>query len=45
MTKQTHGPKSVKDPSRKFTKPEKSWILYDIGNSAFILMVPSTPPT
>ena len=22
----------------KFTKAEKSWILYDIGNSAFILL-------
>ena len=35
MTKQTHGPKSVKDPSRKFTKPEKSWILYDWANSVY----------
>lgn len=35
MTKQTHGPKPVKDPSRKFTKPEKSWILYDWANSVY----------
>lgn len=35
MTKQTHGPKSVKDLSRKFTKPEKSWILYDWANSVY----------
>lgn len=23
----------------KLTKKEKSWILYDVGNSAFVLMV------
>ena len=28
----------------KFTKLEKSWILYDIGNSAFILMVSTLIP-
>ena len=28
----------------KLTKLEKSWILYDIGNSAFILMVSTIIP-
>jgi UMF1 family MFS transporter len=28
----------------KFTKLEKSWILYDVGNSAFILMVTTLIP-
>lgn len=28
----------------KFTKPEKSWILYDVANSAFILIVTATIP-
>lgn len=28
----------------KFTRPEKSWILYDVANSAFILIVTSTIP-
>ena len=28
----------------KLTKLEKSWILYDVGNSAFILMVSTIIP-
>lgn len=28
----------------KFTKAEKSWILYDIGNSAFILLAATIMP-
>ena len=28
----------------KYTKPEKSWILYDVANSAFILIVTATIP-
>ena len=28
----------------KLTKLEKSWILYDIGNSAFILLVSTLLP-
>lgn len=28
----------------KFTKLEKSWILYDVGNSAFILMISTVIP-
>ena len=28
----------------KLTKLERSWILYDIGNSAFILMVSTLIP-
>lgn len=28
----------------KYTKAEKSWILYDVANSAFILMVTATVP-
>lgn len=28
----------------KFTKPEKSWILYDVANSAYILLVTSVIP-
>ena len=28
----------------KLTKLEKSWILYDIGNSAFILLVSTLIP-
>ena len=29
---------------KNFTKPEKSWILYDIGNSAFTMMVSTIIP-
>ena len=28
----------------KLTKKEKSWILYDVGNSAFVLMVSTILP-
>ena len=28
----------------KLTKQEKAWILYDIGNSAFILLVTTIVP-
>ena len=28
----------------KLTKTEKSWVLYDIGNSAFILLVATLLP-
>ncbi len=28
----------------KLTRPERSWILYDVGNSAFILLVTTTIP-
>ena len=30
--------------SKKFTKAEKSWILYDVANSAFIMIVTATIP-
>ena len=29
---------------RKMTRPERSWVLYDVGNSAFILLVTTTIP-
>ncbi len=29
---------------QKLTRPERSWILYDVGNSAFILLVTTTIP-
>ena len=29
---------------KRFTKLEKSWILYDIGNSAFTMMVSTIIP-
>ena len=28
----------------KFTKPEKSWILYDVANSAFTMLISTTIP-
>jgi UMF1 family MFS transporter len=34
-TKDPHG---ANLPSKKMTKPEISWILYDVGNSAFVLL-------
>ena len=30
--------------TQKLTKAEKSWILYDVGNSAFILLVSTIMP-
>ena len=30
--------------NEKLTKIEKSWILYDVANSAFILLVSTTIP-
>lgn len=35
MSIQEIGEKRPKDPSRRFTKPEKSWILYDWANSVY----------
>lgn len=28
----------------KFTKPEKSWIMYDVANSAFSMIISTTVP-
>ena len=28
----------------KFTKMEKAWILYDVGNSAFVLLIATIVP-
>ena len=28
----------------KMTKEEKSWVLYDVGNSAFVLLVSTIMP-
>ena len=30
--------KETKDSSQRLNKAEKSWILYDVANSAFIMM-------
>ena len=35
MSTQETARKRSKDPSRRFTKPEKSWILYDWANSVY----------
>ena len=36
--------KETKDSSQRLTKAEKSWILYDVANSAFIMIVTATIP-
>lgn len=37
--------KETKDSSQRLTKAEKSWILYDVANSAFIMIVTATSPS
>ena len=36
--------KETKDSSQRLNKAEKSWILYDVANSAFIMIVTATIP-
>ena len=36
--------KETKDSSQRLNKAEKSWILYDVANSAFIMIVTAAPP-
>ena len=36
--------KETKDSSQRLNKAEKRWILYDVANSAFIMIVTATIP-
>ena len=29
----------------KYTKMERNWVMYDVGNSAFTLMISTIPPS
>lgn len=40
----THSVEKRKKMRFKMTKEEKNWVLYDVGNSAFVLLVSTIMP-